>query len=403
MKKHVIVTIGVLLVFSVLLAGLFIWRSRMDAGDSANPPVQEGNVNDTLSDGKQDGSDSETMWGTEHTQNIQEISGTENTLEKEETDMPITMIFAGDVLFRSYFREHYPSEGIGCAISNDLLDSFVNADLAMVNQEFPFSTRGVPMEGKQYTFRIDPSYVTALNDLGIDIVTLANNHVLDYGKDALKDTFTTLDEAGIRYAGAGESKERAEELQTFEINGKTIGILAASRVIPVVEWNVENEVPGVFTTYDGTALCEAIQKAKECCDFVAVYVHWGVEYKEYPEEYQRVLAKQYIDSGADFVVGTHTHCLQGIEYYNGKPIFYGLGNFGFGAGIERTLAIHVTISPDGNVECMLIPAKAVNGCTVRMEEEEGQMLYRYMEEISEGIAVDAQGAVSQKEQLGNGS
>ena len=178
MKKHVIVTIGVLLVFSVLLAGLFIWRSRMDAGDSANPPVQEGNVNDTLSDGKQDGSDSETMWGTEHTQNIQEISGTENTLEKEETDMPITMIFAGDVLFRSYFREHYPSEGIGCAISNDLLDSFVNADLAMVNQEFPFSTRGVPMEGKQYAFRIDPSYVTALNDLGIDIVTLANKRYL---------------------------------------------------------------------------------------------------------------------------------------------------------------------------------------------------------------------------------
>ncbi len=174
-------------------------------------------------------------------------------------------------------------------------------------------------------------------------------------------------------------------------------------MIPVVEWNVENEVPGVFTTYDGTALCEAIQKAKECCDFVAVYVHWGVEYKEYPEEYQRVLAKQYIDSGADFVVGTHTHCLQGIEYYNGKPIFYGLGNFGFGAGIERTLAIHVTILPDGNVEYMLIPAKAVNGCTVRMEEEEGRMLYRYMEEISEGIAVEAQGVVSQKEQLGNGS
>ena len=397
MKKHVMVTVGVLLIFSVLLAGLLIARSRMDAGDAVNPPYYEGNADDKLSGEKKDESVLETLQDTEPVQDTQQIPDTGNTLENDETNAPVTMVFAGDVLFRSYFREHYPSEGIGSVISDMLLDEFVNADLAMVNQEFPFSSRGMPMEGKEYTFCVDPSYVTALNDLGIDIVTLANNHVLDYGKEALEDTFDTLDGAGIRYVGAGESKERAQELQTFEINGKIFGILAASRVIPVVEWNVENEVPGVFATYDGTALCEAIQAAKESCDFVAVYVHWGVEYKEYPEEYQRVLAKQYIDSGADFVVGTHTHCLQGIEYYNGKPVFYGLGNFGFGAGIERTLAIRVVISPDGNVECKLIPVKAANGCTMQMDETEGQTLYRYMEEISRGIAVDAQGVVSPKE------
>lgn len=393
MKKHVIVTIGMLLVFSVLLGGVLLWRNGMDDGNLSLDAIAQENGGKSSDDGKS----VESLPEKGGTETVESTENREPEASPAETDTQTTMIFAGDVLLRSYFREHYPSEGISCAISSDLQNEFVNADIAMVNQEFPFSTRGVPMEGKEYTFRMEPSYVTVFNDLGIDIVTLANNHVLDYGKEALLDTFTTLDDAGIRYAGAGESKERAEELQTFEAGGKTIGILAASRVIPVVEWNVENEVPGVFTTYDGTALCEAIQKAKQTCDFVAVYVHWGVEYQEYPEEYQRTLAKQYIDSGADFVVGTHTHCLQGIEYYKGKPVFYGLGNFGFGGTIEKTLAVRVTVSGDGGVECTLIPAKAANGCTVRLEGEEAAELYRYMEGISEGIAIDGQGGVSQKQ------
>ena len=391
MKKHVAVTIGMLLVFSVLLGGVLLWRSGMDDGVLSPDTIAQDHR-----DPSGEGESTEAILENGEAKTVENTENREPEASPAETDTQTTMIFAGDVLLRSYFREHYPSEGIGCAISPDLQNEFVNADIAMVNQEFPFSTRGVPMEGKEYTFRIDPSYVTVLNDLGIDIVTLANNHVLDYGKEALLDTFATLDNAGIRYAGAGESRERAEELQTFEAGGKTIGILAASRVIPVVEWNVENEAPGVFTTYDGTALCEAVEKAKQTCDFVVVYVHWGVEYQEYPEEYQRALARQYIDAGADFVVGTHTHCLQGIEYYKEKPIFYGLGNFGFGGTIEKTLAVRVTVSEDGSTECTLIPAKAENGCTVRLEGEEAEALYRYMEGISEGIAVDGQGGVFRK-------
>lgn len=389
MKKHVIVTIGMLLAFSVILGGVLIWRNGMDDGVPSPDTIAQNN-----GDSSGEGQTTESVSENGETKAVENTENRETEESPAETDT--TLIFAGDVLLRSYFREHYPLEGIGCAISADLQSEFVAADVAMVNQEFPFSARGVPMEDKQYTFRIDPSYVTVFNELGIDIVTLANNHVLDYGKEALLDTFATLDEAGIRYAGAGESKERAEELQIFEAGGKTIGILAASRVIPVVEWNVENDVPGVFTTYDGTALCEAIKEAKQTCDFVAVYVHWGVEYQEYPEEYQRTLAKQYIDSGADFVVGTHTHCLQGIAYYKGKPIFYGLGNFGFGGTIEKTLAVRVTVSEDGSVECALLPAKAKNGCTVRLEGTEAEELYRYMEEISDGITIDEQGRISSK-------
>lgn len=94
----------------------------------------------------------------------------------------------------------------------------------MVNNEFPFSDRGEPMADKQFTFRCSPSYVRALNEMGVDIVSLANNHTLDYGRAALSDTFSALDGAGILYGGAGDSVERAKEVQIMEVNGKNMDL-----------------------------------------------------------------------------------------------------------------------------------------------------------------------------------
>ena len=135
-------------------------------------------------------------------------------------DGSTTLIFAGDVLFANAFKSNYDAGGIEKVIEPQLLQELQDADIFMVNNEFPFSNRGEPMEDKQFTFCCDPKYVKALNEMGVDIVSLANNHTLDYGRDALSDTFTTLDGAGILYAGAGETKERAYELQVIEKNGK---------------------------------------------------------------------------------------------------------------------------------------------------------------------------------------
>ena len=134
-----------------------------------------------------------------------------------------SLIFAGDVLFANGFKSNYDAGGIEKVIEPQLLQELQDADIFMVNNEFPFSNRGEPMEDKQFTFCCDPKYVKALNEMGVDIVSLANNHTIDYGRDALSDTFTTLDGAGILYAGAGETKERAYELQVIEKNGKKFG------------------------------------------------------------------------------------------------------------------------------------------------------------------------------------
>ena len=279
-------------------------------------------------------------------------------------------------------------------IEPQLLQELQDADIFMVNNEFPFSNRGEPMEDKQFTFCCDPKYVKALNEMGVDIVSLANNHTLDYGRDALSDTFTTLDGAGILYAGAGETKERAYELQIIEKNGKKFGFLAASRVVPESNWKVEERTPGMLTAYDDTKLVQLIKEARSGCDFLSVYIHWGVEYDAYPQDYQTKIATDCFNAGADLILGAHTHCLQGISYISGKPVFYSLGNFVFGQNIDKTAAVKVQVASDGTVSYGLLPVYAAGGTTKLMDTNSASALYQYMTQISDGVTIGADGKIN---------
>lgn len=314
-----------------------------------------------------------------------------------ETQREVTMVFSGDILLSSYVLNNYENSGINGVISQDLLGEMQSADLTMVNEEFPFSNRGTQAQDKQFTFRVDPSYVKIFQELGIDVVTVANNHALDYGTEALSDTFQTLDGAGVAYVGAGDSKERAAQPYIAEMGGKTFGFLAASRVIPEVSWNIDNQQPGMLCTYDSARLCEAIHKAKENCDYVVVYVHWGIERENMPQDYQRQLGQAYIDAGADLIIGAHPHVLQGIEYYNGKPIVYSLGNYIFNQSIEKTMLLKVTVSTENETILQLIPASASGAKTSKLEGEEARSICQFVEDISFDVTVGEDGVVSQKE------
>lgn len=307
-----------------------------------------------------------------------------------------TIILTGDVLFANAFKAAYDAGGIERVVSPELLEQLKAADILMVNNEFPFSDRGEPMADKQFTFRCSPSYVKALNEMGVDIASLANNHTLDYGRAALSDTFSALDGAGILYGGAGDSVERAKEVQIMEVNGKKYGFIAVSRVVPSADWKIESAAPGMFTCYDATALIEVIKEAKQTCDFVTVFPHWGTEYSEQPNAVQRELAKKCMDAGADLIVGAHTHCLEGIEYIDGKPVFYSLGNFIFGQNIDSSAAVKVTVAEDGTVSYALIPVYASDGQTKQMDANVAPGLFSYMESISDNASVDAAGNISEK-------
>lgn len=331
--------------------------------------------------------------------------GTESAETGENQDLETgaaTLLFGGDVLLSNHVLNAYQKAGGIHGVVDEAYRNIIrNADFFMVNEEFPFSSRGVQAEDKQYTFRLEPERVSMFLELGIDGVTLANNHALDFGVEALLDTCTTLDNAGILRTGAGANLEEAKKPVEVELQGETIAIIGATRVIPEAGWAAGKNHPGMLASYDATTLLEEITAQKQGGKFVIVYVHWGVERDERPQEYQRTLAQQYINAGADLVIGSHPHVLQGIEYYKGKPIVYSLGNFVFGSSIPRTMLLEVSFPPVSEGEgselkpkLRLIPGTSGAGYT-RMLTDAGkiQEFRQYMESISFGITLQEDGTV----------
>ena len=315
-------------------------------------------------------------------------------VEPEEVKKDTTIVITGDVELSEYVQRNYNASGVTGVVSEEMLQELSSADVLEINNEFCFSERGEQAPDKQFTFRVNPSYVSLLNEMGVDVAGLANNHVLDFGKDALSDTFTTLSDAGIEYTGAGTSREDASKLIVKEVNGKKYGFLAASRVIPVGSWNVDNSQPGVFTCYDTTALCNAITAAKTQVDYLFVCVHWGVEHTTELTDYQVDNGHAYIDAGADAVIGSHPHVLQGMEYYNGKPIFYSLGNFIFNENINSTMAVKFVFNEAGDVTVSLLPAYASSAKTYLAEGEKAAGILNYVNGLSSTVNVAEDGTLS---------
>lgn len=325
--------------------------------------------------------------GTDREAKNLELPAEENT-----ENQTAELIFAGDILLSDHVLAAYErGGGIVGVVGPGFLEEIQNADVFMANEEFPFSSRGEKAPDKQYTFRLPPEKVSMFHEMGIDIVTLANNHALDFGTDALLDTCRTLDDAGILRVGAGNLEE-AKRWQTIEAGGKRIGFLGATRVIPVADWAATAYSPGMLATYDPAMLLDQIRAAKAVNDYVVVYVHWGVEREEFPKDYQKDLGRQYIDAGADLVIGSHPHVLQGIEYYKGKPIVYSLGNFVFGSSIPKTMLLKVQLEGDEAVLTVL-PGVSSAGYTRELtDEREKQEFYQYLEGISQ-VGIDEDGRI----------
>jgi len=314
----------------------------------------------------------------------------------------IVLGFAGDVNFDedSYPAAKYDAEGediTGC-FSEDLLEEMNSANVMMINNEFAYSTRGVEEENKSYTFRADPKRIEILQKMGVDIVSLANNHALDFGPEALSDTFATLDSAGIEYVGAGNNLDRAKAPIYYQVGDKVISYVAASRVVFDMSWYASEEGLGMVGTYDPGLIIESIREAEANSDFVVIFVHWGVERNSHPEDYQRNMAKLYIDAGADAVIGCHPHVMQGIEFYNGKPIAYSLGNYWFNKSEKESGMVKLYLDPDETVRVQLLPAMNKDTFTYLLTDpSKKESYYDFIEGLSYGIDIDEDGFISSVE------
>ncbi len=208
------------------------------------------------------------------------------------------------------------------------------ADIVVGNLESPISTRGTAVENKKFTLRAGPVAVEALTAAGVHVVTLANNHSMDFGPLALQDTLEILDENGILYSGAGMDIDDARAPAILKIKGKTIAFLSYSLTFPL-EFYASAKRPGTAPGYQEFVKAD-VEKIRPLADLVVVSFHWGAELMTAAKEYQVELGHQAIDWGADLVLGHHPHVLQEIELYKGRLIAYSLGNFVFGSESNNT-------------------------------------------------------------------
>ncbi len=393
--KYFLITFFVsIIVFSFLLLIALLLKMNSNNENIIEPSKEittETKLNATV-----ENIENSTLQNTENTTETTISDVIESNTDKNNTNN-INISFTGDVYFSEIIQTILSNKGIDAVISKDIQNLFINSDITMVNQEFPFSSNGQPMENKQFTFRVKESFTHFLKDMDIDIVTLANNHTLDYGVIALEDTLKSLTNNEISYVGAGNNISEARKSSVFNINNKKIAILGSSRVIPVADWNASKDRAGLSTTYDPTNLLIDIKEAKLANDFVIVYVHWGIERNEYPEEYQRSLAKQYIDAGADIIIGSHPHVLQGIEFYKNKPIIYSLGNFIFYNSISKTAVLNFEIDSNNEIIPRIIPCYTENGLTDFVKDDKKiKDFLEYIKTISYNIDVDSFGYIHQK-------
>lgn len=210
-----------------------------------------------------------------------------------------------------------------------------NTDILLVNTENPFTTSGDAVK-PDVPLKASPDYIPLLNGTsGMVISANANNHVFDYGIEGMRDSIENLDSYGIAHIGAGENKAEATKPITIEKEGHKISVFNYMDSENFQEYDqsvmpkATDDGPG-YSAWDNEESVEQIRQAKENgSDIIIVYMHYGNEYSRSPNENQKEISHLAIDAGASAVVGSHAHVTQGIEMYNGKPIFYNLGNFMF--------------------------------------------------------------------------
>ena len=263
------------------------------------------------------------------------------------SDKTITLAFVGDIMMGGRAADKLKTEGP---------DSFFTytapllkqADISMGNLEGPLGLGGNREKGKKYTFLTDPSSATGLAHAGFKLLTLANNHTMDFGVEALQSTLTALDQEKLKHTGAGMTNAEARQPAWFEVKGRKVAVLAYSNTEPLKYWATDSR-PGCAPAH-ANEMKEDIESAKtKGADLVIVCCHWGQEKKTKLRYYQPQLAHMAIEAGADAVVGHHPHIWQGLEVYKGKPIAYAIGNFCFGTltGIRDSGILYLSFGEKG--------------------------------------------------------
>jgi poly-gamma-glutamate capsule biosynthesis protein CapA/YwtB (metallophosphatase superfamily) len=312
------------------------------------------------------------------TQENAQSSSVKETVQQKDDQEELVLSFVGDMMFDKSVAgfikskgEDYVFEGYG--------KHFESSDIVFGNLETALSSKGQPIKEKEFTFRSSPKLALYLKKYNFTALSIANNHILDFGPSALTDTMNVLKENDISYGGGGYNKQEALNGVVIEKKGLRIGFIAFTRVTPSVDWYAGAKRPGIIGAYKAheVEVLEAVKNLNEKCDLLVVSLHWGKEGSIAVRKEETELAHKLVDSGADVIVGHHPHVVQGIEMYNDRPIFYSLGNFIFTTshtGIcNKTIMATVRYDNKGVLKSVkAVPGTIKWGRPVPMEETEKQ-------------------------------
>lgn len=313
------------------------------------------------------------------------------------SETTVVLMLTGDNLLGGRMKEAIARNGKGYPYQKV---SYVlrGADLVFGNLEcpitdYPYATRGKSAgaikQRRDFVFKASPEYsASVLADAGFDVLSLANNHAMDYQGQGLLQTIEELTKYNLIHVGAGRNSREAASARIVVTKGMRIGFLAYSMIVPS-QSAAGSSVAGINAHGKGfsKSMAAAIQQLRAKTDIVVVSYHWGEEGNHTPLQYQREVARQAVDAGAHVVVGHHPHRIQGIEFRKDGVIFYSLGNFLFPgrSTLVESFVGRVEFSGARIASVRILPVWVRHG---RPEPSTDLDLIRKIQEVCQPFAVD---------------
>ena len=237
----------------------------------------------------------------------------------------ITLAFAGDVHFENHLAQLATTPG---ALA-ELRSTLGAADVSMVNLETALTERGTPVPGKPFTWRAPAQALDAVAGAGVDLVTMANNHAVDFGEEGLADTFDAIEASPIPVVGIGRDEQEAFAPVVVDVRGVKVAFVGASQIVEETTsyYAAGPSSAGIASALPRDRLLQAVREAREDADVVVAYVHWGLEGYTCPGDEAITSAEALEAAGADVILGDHAHRVNGAGWVGDSYVHFGLGNF----------------------------------------------------------------------------
>ena len=285
---------------------------------------------------------------------------------------PVTIAFGGDIHFERMIATALDDDP--STVLSPVAEMMADADIAIANLETAVTDRGTA-SAKQFNFRTGPAAFEALRAAGIDVVSMANNHGMDYGLVGLEDSLAHAAAADFPVIGIGADADAAYGPWSHVVNGQRIAVIGATQVLDsslIASWTATDEQPGLASAKEVERLVAEVRRARLEHDTVIVYLHWGIEGETCPAPRQIELSDQLIEAGADVIVGGHAHRLQGGGRKGEAFVHYGLGNFVFytesGPGADSGVLL-LTVNGRSVDDYEWIPARLQSGVATALDAD----------------------------------